>query len=198
MAGKSKAERKRARNSRAKPKEENAPLEHQIAHNVDPVESYMVREYEQKQTITGARTFGVTERAMTLIRAADARIRERMDTDPDRERAFDRIMQGWQRRTQSKGATAMDLTRVFGRSLSDGECSDYNIKLEADFSMWEAICKSHGVECRIVTDLFGHGLTAKFLDGFHRRRHGWAVEEMCRSLDLYCVMKGWKQREVAA
>ena len=177
--------------------EDHAPLKHQIKHEVAPVEPHTVREYTYQGDVKGQPRYALSDLAITVRRRTDKRIWDRIDGDPAREKAADLIMNAWRRRTSGVGMSSFDPARVRGKSDATA-LVELNQGLERDYAEWIVLCKSHDIEWRVVTDLFCTNISAQVIETTARKRHGWAADEMVRALDMYCVMKGWKQKERAA
>lgn len=198
MAGKSKAERKKQRAARAKSKDENAPLKHQIAHNVEPVAPVMVKVKKVETTVNGRPVYKDAERVEALRRKIDAELFGMVDEAICREDALMEIQGAWERRTRGVGMSAFDPSRVKGRGNETSAIVDFNIDLERRYADWIRLCTDRGIVWTVVTDHFCIGTSKRVIEHTARRRNGWANEEIIRAADVWCELRGWKQKEKAA
>ena len=174
------------------------PLKHQREHGVEPVETVSVATGRKAlKVIEGRQTYVDEEVARTVRRQADARLWDRLEGDHAREKALHEIVGAWRSITSGVGMRTFDPNRVPGAGDAAGSV-DYNMDLRRNYSRWVLLCKDQGIDNRVVTDLFCHVISARTIEATAKRRNGWAVEEMLKGLDVWCVIRGWKRAERTA
>lgn len=174
---------------------DHEPLKHQREHGVAPVEAVTVSTGRRTlKVVDGRQTYVDEEVTRTVRRQADARLWEKIEGDHSRERALNEVIGAWRAVTIGTGMRTFDPDRVPGRGDA-AACVEFNADLRRWYRDWALLCKDQGVEHRVVTDLFGICISARTIETTARKRNGWAVEEMLKALDVWCVLRGWKKKE---
>lgn len=202
MAGKSKAERKRARNSRAKVKDDNAPLEHQKDNGVktgeiDGVQPVTVKVKKTETVINGRPVYVDHDIVATVRRSMDAEVFAELEEEYWRTRALEQIVGAWRRKTVGVGMKTFDPNRVPGNG-DLAAAVDFNADLERVFDSWTLRCKDQEIDWRVVTDRFCHGTSLRVIECTARKRNGWARGEIIRAVDVWCELRKWVRKEKAA
>lgn len=191
MAGKTKAERKKRR--RAAKREVNAPLEHQKQTGVEPLEAVTVKHKKTEIVVNGKPRYIDEHIVSTVRRQADARLWEHIEGEPIREAALYDITGAWRSITNGVGVRTFDPTKTPGRGDAAAS-AEFNMDLRAAYRDWVEMAKNRGIDHQVIIDLFCHAISARVVETTARRRHGWAIEEMIRGLELWAEIRKWKRK----
>jgi hypothetical protein len=148
--------------------------------------------------ITG---IGPTGKPVTLgiamRRQSEARLWAWLGTEPDFERAVNRIMWAWQSfgllpGLQPSKAPSWQQGRVNGGSSGDGDMVGL-MDARKDYYLWAARCDRDGIAHGAAMDVLGTGKSLRVVDRERRCRKGWARDNLGAALALYCAMQGWRK-----
>lgn len=167
--------RERAKGQRRKPRRDRDPIEWQEEHS--PTEAVMVK-------IDNTRV-----RQMCVRRKQDARLFESLDAD--QERAAGWIIAGIVAVTGSISHGVQRFERV-ACGMAPDQREAFLEDARRSFVAWFRQCKARGVSYGAVLDIVVDGLGATETDRKHRKRNGWAAEQLRDGLDLFSRLQGWK------
>ncbi len=173
------------------PLEGNDPLLHQVSQGVEPVIPYTTKVRTSVAYENNRRpVYRDEEVALTVRRQVDARLWDKFD-DLQSEAALE-LYAAWKGITVGVGVSISDPSRLPGHG-SAAAGVDYNVGLRKAYRDWQRLCIDRGIKWEASRDVFCHGRTMLECELENGKRHGWTLAEIIRALDVWCIVRNWKQ-----
>lgn len=108
---------------------------------------------------------------------------------PVQKRAADYIARGVEGYASRLGISTVRLSERLDTGVAD---DTWLLDFVADYNRWADACRDYRISRHAVVDVLVRGEPLRRVERAHRRRNGWARQNLTDGVQLFCDLKRWR------